>query len=264
MRNPTIARMMVAGLAGLLALPLMATAKAQTATLDSIRNSHVLRVGTTGDYKPFTFLDTKTGNYEGFDIDFAKDLAAKLGVKLVFVQTKWADLMKDFAANKFDIAMGGISVTLPRQAQGFFSTPYLREGKAAIAPCSEAKRFPDLAAIDKPGVKVIVNPGGTNEKFDHDHLKAAEIVLNKDNLSIFDQLAAGKADLMITDASETRYQQKLHTGTLCAIHPDKPFDFAEKAYWLPRDEPLRQYVNQWLHIDQNDGTFAKIYGKWLQ
>jgi hypothetical protein len=49
---------------------------------------------------------------------------------------------------------------------------------------------------------------------------------------------------MMTDASETRYQQKLHPGVLCAVHPDKPFDFAEKAYWLQRDEALKAFVDQ--------------------
>ena len=233
-------------------------------TLDAILKSGTLRVGTTGDYKPFTYLDAATGTYHGFDIDLARDLAAKMGVKLVFVPTKWADLMKDLAAHKFDMAMGGISVTLLRAKQAYFSQPYLREGKAAIAPCGAVAKYPNLAAIDQKGVRVIVNPGGTNEAFDHARLKAASIVLNKDNLSIFDKLAAGKADVMITDASETRYQAKLHKGVLCAIHPNHPFDFAEKAYLLPRDLPLQEFVNTWLHIDQQDGTFQTIYAKWLQ
>ncbi len=249
---------------GLALMGLLPAAAQSSSTLDAILKSGTLRVGTTGDYKPFTFLDTATGAYHGFDIDLARDLAAKMGVKLVFVPTKWADLMKDLAANKFDMAMGGISVTLPRAKQAYFSHPYLREGKAAIAPCGAVAKYPTLAAIDQKGVHVIVNPGGTNEAFDRARLKSATIVLNKDNLSIFDKLAAGKADVMITDASETRYQAKLHKGVLCSIHPNHPFDFAEKAYLLQRDLPLQEFVNTWLHIDRQDGTFHKIYAKWLQ
>ena len=63
---------------------------------------------------------------------------------------------------------------------------------------------------------------------------------------------------MMTDASETRYQQKLHPGVLCAVHPDKPFDFAEKAYWLQRDAALKAFVDQWLHIAFEDGSFRKF------
>ena len=139
--------------------------------------------------------------------------------------------------------MGGVSVTLDRQKIGFFSAPYLREGKTPIARCADQDKYQTLADIDRPGVRVIANPGGTNERFDRAHLHAADIVLYPDNLTIFDELAKGDADVMITDASETRFQQKLHPNVLCAIHPDKPFDFAEKAYWMaarPRPEGLRR------------------------
>ncbi len=85
-----------------------------------------------------------------------------------------------------------------------------------------------------------------------------------DNVTIFDRIARGDADLMITDASETRYQQKLHPGVLCAMHPDRPFDFAEKAYWLQRDIALKQFVDQWLHIAAEDGSTRKIYAAWFE
>jgi cyclohexadienyl dehydratase len=71
------------------------------------------------------------------------------------VPTKWADLLADLNADKFDIGMGGISITLQRQRTAYFSTPVVRTGKPAIACCSEKDRFADLAAIDRPGVKVI-------------------------------------------------------------------------------------------------------------
>ena len=63
-----------------------------------------------------------------------------------------------------------------------------------------------------------------------------------DNVTIFDEIAKGNADLMMTDSSETRYQQKQHPGVLCAVHPDKPFDFAENAYWLQRDIALKAFA----------------------
>jgi cyclohexadienyl dehydratase len=68
---------------------------------------------------------------------------------------------------------------------------------------------------------------------------------------------------MMTDSSETQYQQKLHPGVLCAVHPDKPFDFAEKAYWLQRDAALKDFVDQWLHIMMEDGSYGRIYRNWF-
>jgi cyclohexadienyl dehydratase len=48
------------------------------------------------------------------------------------------------------------------------------------------------------------------------------------------------------------------------VHPEKPFDFAEKAYWLQRDAALKAFVDQWLHIAVEDGSFKKIYAAWFE
>ena len=247
-----------------LGLMLAAPVSAETSRLDSILASRVIKVGTTGDYRPFTTLDKATGAYSGLDIDLARSLGTALGAKVEFVPTAWASLARDLASGAFDIVMGGVSVTLDRQKTGFFSAPYLREGKAVIARCADQAKYQTMADIDRPEVRVFTNPGGTNEHFDRASLHAADIIVYPDNLTIFDHLAEGDADVMITDASETRYQQKLHPNVLCAIHPDKPFDFGEKAFWMVPDPALKAFVDQWLHLAKEDGEFDALYGKWFR
>lgn len=248
----------------LLAVLLPCAAFAQESRLDAIAASGTVRVGVTGDYRPFALLDKASGTYQGLDVDMAASLGRALGAKVEFVPTTWGGLMSDLAAGKFDIAMGGISVTLDRQKAAFFSLPLLRDGKSAIARCAQKGRFASLAAIDHAGVKVLSNPGGTNERFDRATLKAAQIVVFPDNTKIFDELAAGRGDVMITDATETRLQQKLHPGVLCAIHPEAPFDFSEKAYLLPRDPVWKAFVDQWLHISIETGDYARLTRKWFE
>ena len=141
----------------------------------------------------------------------------------------------------------------------------MREGKTPIARCADKDKYQTLAEIDRPGVKVIANPGGTQRALrPRQSPRRARSSIYPDNLTIFDEIAKGDADLMITDASETRFQQKLHANVLCAIHPDKPFDFAEKAYWMPRDPALKAFVDQWLHMSMENGAFAAIYAKWFE
>jgi cyclohexadienyl dehydratase len=234
-----------------------------TSRLDEIVKRGSLRVGMTGDYMPFTYLDKSTQKFRGFDVDMAEALGKALGVKVEYVHTAWPQLMKDFEADQFDVAMGGVSVTFDRQKKGLFSSPIMREGKTPIARCADVAKYQTLADIDKKTTRVIVNPGGTNERFARAHIKDAEINVFGDNTKIFDEIAQGNADLMMTDASETRYQQKQHQGVLCAVHPDKPFDFSEKAYWLQRDVALKAFVDQWLHVSMEDGSFQKIYGAWF-
>jgi cyclohexadienyl dehydratase len=254
----------LAGLAVAVFLVGSAAQAQQSSRLDEIIERGTLRVGMTGDYLPFTFFDKETTKFRGFDVDMAEALGKALGVRVEYFQTAWPRLTKDFEADNFDIAMGGISITLDRQKKGMFSTPIMREGKTPIARCSEKERYGTIAEIDRPGTHVIVNPGGTNERFARANIKNAEIKTYNDNVTIFDEIAKGNADLMMTDASETRYQQKLHPGVLCAVHPDKPFDFAEKAYWMQRDPALKEFVDQWLHIAVEDGSFKKLYAAWFE
>ncbi|WP_273820207.1 transporter substrate-binding domain-containing protein [Pseudomonas asplenii] len=228
--------------------------------LDRIIQQGVLRVGTTGDYKPFSY---KSGeHFIGLDIELAQELAQSMGAKLQLVPTTWPTLMNDLQADHFDLAISGISVNMERQRKAFFSQPYQRDGKTPITLCSRQQAFQTLEQIDRPQVTAIVNPGGTNEKFARANLKQARIVVHDDNVTIFQQIVDGKADLMMTDAVETRLQEKLHPQ-LCAVHPDQPFDFSEKAVLLPRDIVLKQYVDQWLHQDMESGRFAKRMQKWL-
>lgn len=241
---------------------LMAGGAVAQSRLDEIVARGTLRVGLTGDYRPFSLRDKDTGAYSGLDVEMAGDLAAALGVQLEIVPTTWGTLLADLGSGRFDVGMGGISITLARQRVALFSDPVMRVGKAAIARCADRERFGSLAAIDQAGVKVLVNPGGTNERFDRSALHAAEIIAIADNLAIFGALAAGQGDVMITDAVETKLQQKLHPG-LCAIHPDQPFDFGELGYLLPRDVVFKLFVDQWLHITIESGVWARLGSKYL-
>ncbi len=240
----------------LVALP----ARAQT-VLDAILARGVVRVGLTGDYRPFSIKDA-AGKFEGFDVDMAESLAKGLGVKLEIVPTAWPTLMTDLQAQKYDIGMGGISVTLDRAKTAYFSAPVMRSGKTPIARCADQARFTSLAEIDQPGVRVITNPGGTNERFARANIKHAEITVFADNATIFDELVTSHADVMMTDAIETRLQQRLHPE-LCAVHPDHPFNFSELAYMLPRDPALKAWVDQWLHIQSETGEQQLLLAKWL-
>src|SRR5438552_3929515 len=133
-------------------------------TLDRIRAAGVLRVGTTGDYTPFSLLQPD-GTYQGADIEMAHDLGERLGVGIEFVPTVWIDLLDHFLADRFDMAMGGVTVTAPRAEKAFFSIPTFVDGKRPLARREYRDRLTNFAAIDQPGVRLIANPGSANDAF---------------------------------------------------------------------------------------------------
>jgi cyclohexadienyl dehydratase len=239
-----------------------APAQAQESRLDSIQKSGVLRVCTPGDYKPFS-LAKPDAAWEGIDVDLVQSMAKALGVKAEFVKTSWPKLMDDFV-EKCDLGVGGISVTLDRQRRAYFSQPYMVNGKAPITKCENAQKFQTIADIDKPGVTVIENPGGSNERFARANFKQAKIVIFDDNTTIFDEILKGKADVMISESVETLVQQKMRPG-LCAVNPDKPLQYGEMAWLLPRgDGAWKSWVDQWLHLAKASGDYDRTVAVWLK
>ena len=275
MKKTAIVRFIAAGAvlgAAALALPAYAqtqstaaaaaTATAPSSRLDEILARGTLRACTTGDYKPYSFL-RPDGTFEGIDIDMTQSLAKSLGVKVEFVKTTWGNLMNDFLA-KCDVAVGGVSTSLERQKRAFFTLPYQIDGKTPIVRCADVAKYQTIAQIDQPSTRLITNPGGTNETFARKFFPHATLTVYPDNVTVFKQILDGKADVMVTDASETMLQQKLNPG-LCSVHPDKPFQYGEKAWMVPRgDVVFQQYVNQWMHLLMASGEYQAISDKWLK
>ena len=217
----------------------------------------VLRVGTTGDYAPFSFSGDST-KFSGIDIDLSRDLADSLDVTVVYIHTTWPSLSKDFSAGEFDIAMSGVSITDKRKVIASFSLPYHVGGKTPIALCSRTSDFDSLEKIDRKGIRIVVNPGGTNERYLDTNIVQATKVLHTDNRNIFDQIVAGRVDLMITDAIEVRLQTA-RNKKLCATMPGKTLTLQKKGIMLPKDGQLLIAVNQWLKKRIEDGTVAKVF-----
>lgn len=230
--------------------------------LNRVAQSGTLRVCTPGDYKPFSF-QRPDGSFEGLDVDLMGSLATALGAKPQFVKTTWANLMPDFVAGKCDIAAGGISVTLERQKLAFFSAPYMVNGKTPIARCEIAAKYQSAEAINRPEVRVIANPGGSNERFAKTRLQRAQLTVHRDNVTIFDELIAGRADVFVTEAAEAVAQSRIHPE-LCAINPEQPLQYAEMAFLLPNgDTVFKGFVDQWLHLAKAGGDYQAHAARWL-
>ena len=209
---------------------------------ETLRKVGVLRIGTTGDYAPFSSDDG--GDLRGLDVELGQALAKAWGVSAIFVRTSWPTLMDDLRRHRFDVATSGITMTDERRRQADFSVPYLFDGKTPIARRENASRFASLEQIDQPGVRVIVKPGGTNERFARERLHRATLVVHADNRTIFDELIAGRADVMITDGIEVRLQTQRHPelrGTMA-----EQLTRSAKAFMLAPKSELTARVDAWL------------------
>jgi cyclohexadienyl dehydratase len=256
------------GLSSTTAAQLNVAAKAVKAypnRLSQILDTGTLRVGTTGDYAPFSYSPDSlpsSKTWRGIDIDLAQNLAASLGVEVRWVPTTWPDLMNDLHSGRYDIGMSGISISELRKETAFFSTPYFQGGKTPLIRCRDSEAYYSLKTIDTPHTRVIVNPGGTNQKFVNANIHRANILVHNDNRSIFDELISDRADVMITDQIEVKLQVALHPE-LCAAMGEQTLTFSEKAYLLPEDKAWKEAVDRWLDEILHQGTVKNLVGTHL-
>ena len=221
--------------------------------LDAIRARGALRVGTTGDYKPFSFRGPD-GGYRGADIRMAERLAAALAVKVEYVPTVWAEINRDFEAKRLDVAMGGVTVQPNRAKLGPFTPATFVDGKRPIVRCADKDRLTSVEAINQPEVRVVVNPGAANESFARENFRGAKLTVHRDNATVFDEVRQGRADVMVTDGIEVDHQAHLHPE-LCAAKVAQPFTRLEKAYWVQDDKDLVAAVNAWLGDEMASGRW---------
>jgi len=213
-----------------------------TSRLDKIQKSGILRLGVPGDYAPFALR--QGDSLYGADIKMGRSLASAMGVRPVFVKTSWATLAADMQKDAFDIALGGISITPERAALATFSIPYHSGGKTFLCRHADSARFSDVAGVNQPAVRLIVNRGGTNEAVAKSLLPAATLIVYPDNIGVFNEIIAGRADVMLTDDTEADLKAKQYPQ-LCRSYAGT-ITKSDKALWIQTDTVLVSFVNKWL------------------
>ena len=237
----------------------LASAKEMRAgSLEQIREEGLLRVGTTGDYQPMSFLDPATNEYVGFDVAIVEDLAESLGVQIEYVETTWPSLMEDTLAGKFDLAICGITITEARKEQALMSEGYLVNGKTVLCRSEDAEKYVSLDAINSPDVRVMENPGGLNEKFARENLPDAELIIHDVNQEIPGLIAEGAADVMITEIMEAGYYVGRDSRLAAPLIHD-PFTQGQLGVLMPNGaEELLSYVNDFLEQEKESGRIDEL------
>jgi cyclohexadienyl dehydratase len=232
-------------------------------TVTRIQHRGTLLVGTTGDYRPLSFREADD-TYWGFGIEVAGEIARRLHVGIQFVPTSWPTLSADVQAEPqtFDLAIGGITITDARRETMLMSDGYLANGKTILCRKSESDRFKSLADIDKPEVRVMVNPGGLNEKFAKANLTHATIIVYQKNEEIPNQVADGNADVMITEITEAPWYIQ-NDARLAAPLLNTPFTHGEIGVLMRKgQDDLLQMVNKTIRQMKSDGTLRSLHEKY--
>lgn len=207
----------------------------------------VLRVGTSGDYPPFS-LRSADGTYSGFDVEIARAYAAARGRTLELVPFRWPELAARLAAGEFDVAMSGVTVRGDRLVIGTMTAAVAYADAVLLVRHGDQRRD-----LDRRERRVAVNRGGHLERVARARLQHATIVLVDDNRTLPDLLARREVDAVVVDT--------LEAGTF----DPNAFDIAtrlshdRKAYWVaPGKAALADDLDAWLLEQERAGTLGRL------
>lgn len=227
--------------------------------LDDIKKAGVLRVAAFDSNPPFGFVDAKSKQIEGLDVDYAKALADKLGVKLQVLPTNPANRIPLLTANKVDLVLANFTITPERAEQVDFSIPYFSSGQQFIVRKGSLKS-PDELNKWRVGVdKGTVNEGVLREKF-----PGAKVIAYDDTPFAFTALRNGQVQAITQDGPKL-------IGLLANV-PDKdkyevpPFTISNDliGVGIPKGEKaLAEFVNQSFTELEAQGQAQKIYDTWF-
>ena len=189
-----------------LALSLAALPACAADLLATVKARGTLTVAMEGTYPPFNYKDQKTGELAGYDVDVARLLGAKLGLKVEFVSSEWASILAGLSANKYDVIISQVGIN-PKREQAFdFSVPYIYSMPQLIVRKDDKAAYKALA--DLKGKKLGVGQGSVYEQ----QAKAVPGIDVRSYAAAPDtmsDLASGRLDAALNDSLMSAYLLKI-------------------------------------------------------
>jgi len=222
----------------------------------------MLRVGTSGDYAPFSVADPATapelGEPTGFDPDVARAYAASRGLRIEWVRFRWPELLSDLKSGAFDVAMSGVTVRPDRSIAGTFSVPIATSGAMLLVTPELAGRT--LSELDDPMLSIAVNAGGHLERVARRRFTRARLRPIPDNAGVLRALVAGQVEVAVTDTQEVSHWRARHPE----LHAVGPFSRDRKAYLAGPDAAhLLADLDAWLLEREARGELAELRDRHL-
>jgi len=216
--------------------------------------AETLRVGTSGDYAPFSVVSEETTTtYRGLAPALARAFAEDRDLQIEFVRFRWSELLTDLKNDRFDVAMGGITIRPERSIAGRFTVPVTTSGAVVLIP--KASPFVTTRDLDRTDLQIAVNSGGHLEHVTRSHFLRARIRTMDHNRDVIRSLADGEVDAAVSDTREAIIWQQEHPD----LRAVGPFTRDRKALLVTaRRRDLARDLDAWLLSAQADGQLDRL------
>ncbi|GCE12592.1 ABC transporter substrate-binding protein [Tengunoibacter tsumagoiensis] len=232
----------------------------------TLLQSGQLLVGSDTTYTPMEYLDAKTNNFAGFDVDLAAALAQRMGIKSTIQKTSFDTIFDDLNNKRFDIVMSSVTVN-DKRSKKFDFVPYFSAGESLLVKTGNPKNLKSTA--DLCGLNVGVQTG-TVEQQDLDAAskdcqqkgkgEIKQTILD-DQTAVIDLLATGRVDATYQDSPVTDYYNKINPGRFVvggSVVNSAPYGITIRK----GDTAMLDAVKAAFKSLKDDGSYDKLFTKW--
>lgn len=221
-----------------------------------------LRVGSLTVYAPFEYMDSATGQYEGFDMDLVRELGKREGYKIEIVSMTLDGLIPALMADNIDVAVSALTITPERSEKVDFTKPYINAGLTVMTTRDNAPKIKSLKDLE--GKCLCAEIGSSGALF-MKRIPGTTIRTFNSAADAFLELNKNGCYAMLNDGPVNKYflrQDAAKSMNLVALDwvvSDDQYGFAVKK----GNAELLKKLDDALDAMKKDGTYDRIYDKWF-
>lgn len=227
-------------------------------TVDEIKKSGKVKIGVFSDKNPFGYVD-ENGNYQGYDVYFAKRIAKDLGVDVEYVATEAANRVEYLQSGKVDIILANFTVTDERAEQVDFAFPYMKVALGVVSPDKALIQNPE----DLKGKTLIVTKGTTAETYFSENYPEVKLLKFDQYTEAYNALLDGRGDAFSTDNTEVLAWAIQNEGFTVGIESLGNIDTIAPAV-TKGNTSLLEWINKEIEAIAGEQFFHKAYKETLE
>lgn len=234
----------------------------QESTLEKVQKQGVLKIGFS-TFVPWA-MKSKEGEFIGFEIDVARELAKDIGVEPEFIPTKWSGIIPSLLTGKFDIIIGGMGVRPERNLKVNFSIPYDHSGMSIVASKKLAKDFESLEQFNNADINIVARMGTTAAESARRYLPKAKLRLFDDEAQALQEVLNAKAHAMVSSQPFPEFQsiknpEQLFLPLKGETFTNEPIGFAIRK----SDIDFLNFLNNWTRVKHAQGWLKQRHKYWF-
>jgi polar amino acid transport system substrate-binding protein len=228
-----------------------------------IQKRGTLKVGMS-TFVPWAMRD-KQGGLIGFEIDVATKLAADMGVEVEFVPTAWSGIIPSLLAKKFDVIIGGMSITAQRNLTVNFTTPYAHSGQMMAANTKLAGNYTTIADYNQANVTIACRRGATPCKAAQKLFPKSTLRQFDDDAQAFQEVVNGNAHAMISSAPKPRFWSEAYPNEVFVAFDGENLTRGNEGFALRKgDSDALNFFSNWIVVNTSSGWLKERHDFWFK